>query len=108
MTRSVTKSVTKSMTSTKTTTRRARGWGTIVCAALAWLAAPALALGQEFQKVEGAPRQEIPAGQFVSAAYGFIWIAVLLYVVSVARGLTAVRKDLANLRSKIDRASPRP
>jgi CcmD family protein len=71
-----------------------------------WLAGSALALAQEFQRVEGAPRQEIPAGSFVSAAYGFIWIAVLAYVVLVARGLTAVRRELAELRGKVERATP--
>ncbi|HLK90731.1 MAG TPA: CcmD family protein [Polyangia bacterium] len=76
-------------------------------ALLCWLA-PTLAAAQEFQKVSGAVREELPAGRFVAAAYGFIWIAVLLYVVSIARGLGRVRKDLGDLKSKLDRAGPRP
>ena len=68
---------------------------------------PGLAAAQEFVKVEGAPRQEIPSGPFVAAAYGFIWIAVLAYVVVVARGLGRVRQDLRDLRAKVDRAADR-
>lgn len=81
--------------------------------ALAWFAAlfalsPGMALAQEFQKVEGALRPELPSVPFVAAAYGFIWIAILVYVLSVARGLSKVRQDLAELRRKIDGAGPRP
>ena len=67
-----------------------------------------LVSAQEFEKVSGAVREELPAGRFVAAAYGFIWIAVLVYVVSIARGLGRVRKDLGDLKNKIDRAGPRP
>jgi CcmD family protein len=69
---------------------------------------PALVSAQEFEKVTGAVREELPAGRFVAAAYGFIWIALLVYVVSIARGLGKVRKDLGDLKNKIDRAGPRP
>ena len=65
---------------------------------------PAVARAQEFVKVEGTPRQEIPAGPFVGAAYAFIWIAVLAYVVVLARGLARVRKETDELRGKLDRA----
>ena len=71
-----------------------------VLAALAVL--PATALAQVYEKVEGIPKQEIPAGRFVSAAYGFIWIAVLVYVVFVARGIARVNRELADLRRKLD------
>jgi CcmD family protein len=70
--------------------------------ALAVVLLPATALAQVYEKVEGIPRQEIPAGRFVSAAYGFIWIAVLVYVVVVARGLGRVQRELAELRRKLD------
>jgi len=74
----------------------------VVCAALL---IPALARAQEFVKVQGAPRQEIPAGPFVAAAYAFIWIAVLAYVVMLARGLGRVRKETDELRGKLERAA---
>jgi CcmD family protein len=79
----------------------------IEVAVLALLALlPATALAQVYEKVEGIPRQELPAGRFVSAAYGFIWIAVLVYVVFVARGIARVNRELAELRRKLD-GSPR-
>jgi CcmD family protein len=83
-------------------------WLLAVVSAVLCCLAPALAVAQEFEKVTGAVREELPAGRFVAAAYGFIWIAVLAYVISIARGLSKVRKDLGDLKNKIDRASPRP
>ena len=77
-------------------------------AALAALAAPATALAQQFEKVQGSPAQEVPAGPFVAIAYGFIWVAILVYVVSVARGLGRVRGELRDLRRKLDAASSPP
>ena len=76
----------------------------IVVAAMTALL-PAVARAQEFVKVEGAPRQEIPAGPFVAAAYAFIWIAVLAYVVVLARGLSRVRKETDELRGQVERAA---
>ena len=75
-------------------------------AAVAW-GTPALALAQEFEKVTGPLREEIPARPLVGAAYGFIWIALLTYVVLVAGGIGRVRKELAELRAKVDRATAR-
>jgi CcmD family protein len=83
--------------------RRAR---LLAFGALASLAlAPALVAAQEFQKVSGPLREELPATPFVAAAYGFIWVALLAYVVLLARGLGRVRQDLADLRAKVNRAS---
>ena len=65
---------------------------------------PATALAQVYEKVDTAQRQEIPAGRFVSAAYGFIWIAVLVYVVFVARGLARTNREIAELKRKLDEA----
>jgi CcmD family protein len=79
----------------------------LAAAALAWLA-PALAGAQQFEKVSGAVREELPAGRFVGAAYGFIWIAVLVYLVSIARRLGRVREELGDLKKKIDRTASRP
>jgi len=96
----------------KNKNRWRRAW-LLAVGAFAWLVlAPALAVAQEFQKVSGPLREELPATPFVAAAYGFIWIALLAYVVLLARGLGRVRKDLAELRGRIveqaDRGGPRP
>jgi len=65
------------------------------------------ALAQEFEKVENIPKQEIPAGQFVSIAYGIIWLAVLAYVVMVATGVKRVNQEIADLKRKVDRTGPK-
>jgi CcmD family protein len=94
----------------KNKNRWKRAW-LLAVAALVSLA-PVLAVAQEFQKVTGPLREELPATPFVAAAYGFIWIALLAYVVWLARGVGRVRKDLAELRARIieqaDRGGPRP
>jgi CcmD family protein len=76
-------------------------------ATVAWavVAVPAAALAQEWEKVQGKVADEVPAGPFVAIAYGFIWIAILGYVLFVARGLSRVRGELEDLRRKIDGAS---
>lgn len=58
---------------------------------------------QEFVKVEDGTREQLPATPFVAAAYGFIWVAVLLYLFFVARGLGRVQNDLRDLRRRLDR-----
>jgi CcmD family protein len=68
-------------------------------------AVPALALAQQFEKVQGKVADEVPAGPFVGIAYGFIWIALLGYVLFVAKGLSRVRGELDDLRRKVDAAS---
>ena len=50
----------------------------------AWLVSVAPVAAQEFVKVENAAREELSAPNFVGAAYGFIWVAILAYVVMVA------------------------
>ena len=70
--------------------------------------APAPALAQEFEKVTGPLREEIPAVPFVAAAYGIIWLALLFYVFIVARGLARVDGEIADLKRRVDRQDPRP
>jgi len=77
-----------------------------VFALLALGSAPALA--QEFEKVTGPLREEIPAVPFVAAAYGIIWLAILFYVFIIARGLARVDGEIADLKRKVDRQDIRP
>jgi CcmD family protein len=62
--------------------------------------APAAQDGQsEFVPVsELPPQQELPAGPLVLAAYGFMWVAVLVYVFLLWRRLAVVQKDLDHLK----------
>ena len=79
-------------------------WKRIRVALLAVVALAAwsgTALAQQFEKVENLPRQEIPAGRFVSIAYGIIWVAILVYVVIVASGLKRVDQEIAELKRKL-------
>jgi CcmD family protein len=69
---------------------------------------PAPALAQEFEKVTGPLREEIPAVPFVAAAYGIIWLAILFYVFVIARGLARVDGEIADLKRRVDRQDPRP
>jgi CcmD family protein len=72
-----------------------------VFAAIALAAWSGAAVAQQFEKVENIPKQEIPAGRFVSIAYGIIWLAVLTYVVFVAGGLKRVNQEIADLKRKL-------
>jgi len=76
---------------------------TLLVAAIALAATPAVALAQQFEKVENLPRQEVPAGKFVAIAYGIIWLAVLTYVVVVASGVKRVNQEIADLNRKLGR-----
>ncbi len=69
---------------------------------VAALVAPAAALAQEFVPVEGQVAERIPAAPFIAGAYGFIWVAVLVYVFFVARGLSRVKGELDELRRRVD------
>ncbi|MBW8868781.1 MAG: hypothetical protein JF610_15880 [Acidobacteria bacterium] len=71
------------------------------------LAAPALALAQNYQPVEGRVRESIPAAPFLAGAYAFMWVAVVVYVVLVARRLGRVQSDIEELRRRLEREAGR-
>ena len=55
----------------------------------------------EFVPVEDIPPgEQIPAFTMVGAAYGFVWVALLGYVWSIARRLQQVESELADLESR--------
>ena len=47
---------------------------------------------------------EIPAVPFVGIAYGFIWIAVLGYVLVLGKNLGRIKGEVEELRRKLDGA----
>ena len=56
---------------------------------------------KEFVPVDDIPAgEQIPAINLVAAAYGFVWVAVLGYVWSIARRLRHVEAELADLESR--------
>lgn len=77
---------------------------------LAALALPAMALAQTQSQVGdaglGSVRESIPAAPFLAGAYAFIWLSVLVYVGLVARRLTRVQADIAELHRRLERGAP--
>jgi CcmD family protein len=79
-----------------------------LCAIVLTLAAatPVISMAQpqppkEFVPVDDIPQgEQIPAINMVAAAYGFVWLAVLGYVWSIARRLKQVESELADLESR--------
>ena len=69
-------------------------------------AAPAVSLAQPQPPKGFVPADEVPPGEqipainLVAAAYGFVWVAVLGYVWSIARRLKTVEAELAQLESR--------
>jgi CcmD family protein len=58
----------------------------------------------EFVPVKDLPHQEqLPAAPLVTAAYAFVWVALLVYVWSVWRRVGAVQRELADLRRRTER-----
>lgn len=83
--------------------KASRHWAARLLPALAMLAMGGVAQAQEYVKVENVPREQLPAPQFVGAAYGFIMAALLVYVFVVARRLAKTRGDIAELKGRIER-----
>ncbi len=46
------------------------------------------------------PGEQIPAINLVATAYGFVWIALLAYVWSIARRLRRVESELGELEAR--------
>jgi CcmD family protein len=49
------------------------------------------------------PTDQIPAARLLIAAYSFVIVAVFLYVVSVARRLSAVQREVERLEADVKR-----
>jgi predicted cobalt transporter CbtA len=68
--------------------------------------APAVKDEQGFEKVDGSMMkgESIPASRLVSIAYGVIFAAVAVYAFGVARRTQRVESELADLKSRVERA----
>jgi CcmD family protein len=73
----------------------------ILALAAAVLLAPLTALAQ-YEPVNEAARVKTDPNPYILAAYGFMWVAVLVYVVMVARGLNRARGEIETLRRRVD------
>jgi CcmD family protein len=52
---------------------------------------------QSFQAVQGAVREDVAGGPLLLAAYGVIWVLVLLYVIRLVRLQTRSQADIERL-----------
>lgn len=60
------------------------------------------AFGQVFEKFDETARTEMPATPFVAGAYAFIWVALMVYVFIIARGLRRAESQIAELRRRVE------
>ena len=75
---------------------------TAVIVAVLMFGLASLALAQGYQAVPDKDPTTIAANPFIAGAYGFIWVAVVVYVVVLARGLARANAEIANLRHKLE------
>lgn len=89
---------------TRTVTAAAARLATALAALMAVYLAPlsAALAADEFEPLNEATRQRMDPNPYILAAYGFIWAAVLIYVVMLARGFSRTRADLEALRRRLD------
>ena len=60
----------------------------------------------EFVPVSQLPAQDqLPAAPLLVTAYGFVWVAVFGYVVSVGRRLSRVQREVERLEADIKRGT---
>jgi CcmD family protein len=75
--------------------------GVPALAAVVTLLAAAAARASEYVPVDEAAQPRTDPNPFLLGAYGFIWVAVLVYVVMVARGLGRARGEVEELRKRV-------
>jgi CcmD family protein len=64
--------------------------------------APAPEQLDEFVPIDQLPQAEqIPAANLLIPAYAFVWVAVLVYVASIARRLGGVQRDVERLEADL-------
>ena len=70
-------------------------------------APPASAAQGEFVPLKELPaaqgQEHLPAAPLVMGAYAFVWLALLIYVWVLWRRMTAVQKELADLKRQSER-----
>ena len=50
------------------------------------------------------PEEQLPAGRLLVGAYSFVIVGLFLYVVSVARRLTTVQREVERLEADVKRS----
>jgi CcmD family protein len=63
---------------------------------------------EEFVPIDQLPPQDrMPAAPLVISAYTFVWVAFFLYMLSIARRLAVVQRELERLETDMKRGSGR-
>jgi len=57
----------------------------------------------EFRAMEGPPEDQVPGGALMVAAYGLVWLLVLLYVFRVGKLGAATARDVERLEKSLAR-----
>jgi CcmD family protein len=94
------------------TTAIVRRVGILIFALMCYGALPASAvLAQQSPEQQGKflpldklpPAEQLPAGRLLVGAYAFVIVGLFLYVVSVARRLTTVQREVERLEADVKR-----
>lgn len=73
--------------------------------ALVWAQQPPPQQQEEFVPIDELPAQDqLPAAPLLVAAYSFVAMALFAYVVSVARRMATVQRELERLESDLKRS----
>ncbi len=56
----------------------------------------------QYEPVNEATREHMNPNPYILGAYGFMWVAVVVYVVMVARGMGRAREEIESLRRRVD------
>jgi CcmD family protein len=87
--------------------------GPAALAALAWARTGAAQdtaeeRSQAFQAVQGATKEHVAGGPLLVAAYGVIWVLLLLYVIRLVRLQQRAQDDVQRLRRALEAAPGSP
>ena len=83
---------------TKTLLRTALVWGALASARLAALQQDGFVPVSELP-----PAEQLPAAPLLVGAYAFVWVVICGYVISLARRVSSVQRDVARLEEDVTR-----
>jgi hypothetical protein len=86
----------------KLPTNRIRSLARLLAMLVATLSPLAALAADQYEPLDEATRQRMDPNPYILGAYGFMWVAVVVYVVMVARGLGRARGEIETLRRRVD------
>ena len=76
-------------------------WGSAAVAVAALGVVAAAQQSSEFVPATNIQKETLPALPLLYAAYGFVWVAVVAYVLLLWRRLSKVERELADVTAKL-------